>query len=334
MEDIVTISSEDDAFEAIKLLISRKDFQGDVQLDGWPKLQIKLVGEQFDSSITPSVMKSFLELQSLVYKSYAITRYDTDDVRKLSKEEREELEIKVTVEPGSSMFEVDLQEILVKFAEQAGQTMTPEMTAVTVLGLGVLWVGRTSFSAYLNYRKEVRLSEAGTEEQKAALDAVQAQSKQETERLQLLTKLLVKQPMLDQVKDQVYDAHTEMLKGFSTADTATIEGLTVDSDVADELLKNARRKATEERVDGYYRIIRVDSSNPDVFRVRVRRKKSATEFDAVLQDDSLDEQKKLTLQFAEWERTTVFLSINAKVMDGVIKEATILDATAVEPSED
>lgn len=334
MEDIVTIRSEEDAFKAIKRLIAREDFRGDVQLDGWPKLQIKLVGEQFNSSITPSVMKSFLELQSLVYKSYAIARYDTDDVRKLSKEERDELEIKVTVEPGSSMFEVDLQEILVKFAEQAGQSMTPEMTAVTVLGLGILWVGKTSFNAYLNYRKEVRLSEARTEEQKSALDAIQAQTKQETERLQLLTKLLVKQPMLEQVKDQVYDAHTEMLKGFSAADTATIEGLTVASDVADELLKNARRKASEKRVDGYYRIIRVDSSNPDVFRVRVRRKKSATEFDAVLQDDSLDEQKKLTLQFAEWERTTVFLSINAKVMDGVIKQATILDATPVEKSED
>lgn len=334
MADTITIKNEDDAFEAIKMLVSSKDFPGEVKLDGWPKLQVRLVGEQFDSSITPSVMKSFIELQGLVYKSYAITRYDTEDVRRLSREERAELEITVTVEPGSSVFEVDLQAVLMKFAEQAGQTMTPEMMAATVLGLGVLWAGKASYSAYLNYRKEVRLAEVGSEQQKATLAVVETQSKQETERMNLLTKLLIKQPLLDQVKDQAYDTQTEMLKGFATADEATIEGITVTSDVADELLKNARRKALEQRVDGYYRILKVDSTNPDAFKVHVRRNRGAAEFDAVLQDDTLDKRRKQVLQDAEWDRTTVYLHINAKVMDGTIRQATILDAMrADQPDE-
>ena len=117
-------------------------------------------------------MKSFLELQNLVYKSYAIAQYDTDDTRKLSSAEREELEILIKVEEGSSIFEIDFQGVLEKFAQKAAETMSPELIAITVIGLGVLWVGKASYGAYLDYRKEVRLGEAKTEEQRNILETM------------------------------------------------------------------------------------------------------------------------------------------------------------------
>lgn len=333
MAQQLTIKNEDDAFKAIQELLEGGNFKGEIILEGWPKLQVRLVGDKFESSITPSVMKSFLELQNLVYKSYAIARYDTEDTRKITKEERDELEIKVKVEEGSSIFEVDFQAVLLKFVEKAGETMPPELMAATILGLGVLWVGKTSYSSYLNYRKDVRLSEAKTEEQREMLTSIQEQSKQETARLELLTKLLIQQPALENISRQTYDTRTEMLRGFSTADEATVDGVTVSGEVAHELVTNARRKAVEKRLDGYYRITRVDSSNPDEFRVKVRKHKAALEFEAVLEDSSLDATKKEVLQFAEWERTTVFLNINAKVLDDDIKQATILGVERLNPPE-
>lgn len=333
MADAIKIRNEDDAFKVIQEFLDGARFKGGVELEGWPKLKVRLVGDKFESSITPSVMKSFIELQNVIYKSYAIAQYDTDDTRRLSKEERDELEIEVKVEEGSSIFEVDFQEVLIKFAEKAGETMPPEMMVVTILGLGVLWAGKTSYAAYLNYRKDVRSAEAKTEEQRDSLSTIEALSKQETARLEVLNRLLVSQPRLESVSRQVYDARTEMLKGFSTADEATVSGITVSGDIAQELVTNARRKAAEKRLDGFYRIVRVDSSNPDEFKVKVRKHRSSDEFEAIVEDTSLNEEKKDVLQYAEWERTTVFLSINAKVLDGAIKQAIVVGVERRNPPD-
>lgn len=333
MNQPIKIKNEGDAFEAIERFLAGGAFPEGIVLEGWPKLKVRLVGEKFHSSLTPSVMKSFIELQNLVYKSYAIAQYDTEDTRRLSKEERDELEIEVKVEEGSAIFEIDLQDVLLKFAEKAGETMPPELIVATILGLGVLWAGKTSYTAYLNYRKDIRASEAKTEEQRDVLSSVEAMSKQETARLEVLTKLLVAQPKLQTVNREAYDTRTEMLRGFSTAEEATISEVVIPQDAAQELVTNARRKAVEKRLDGYYRITRVDSSNPDVFKVKVRRHKSLDEFEAVVEDTSLTGDKKEILQYAEWERTTVYLSINAKEMDGDIKQAVVLDVVRRDPPD-
>lgn len=334
MVEGISIKTEADAFEVIELFLKGAKFPGGIELEGWPKLKVRLVGEKFESSITPSVMKSFIELQNLVYKSYAIAQYNTDDTRKLSKEERDELEIEVKVEEGSSIFEVDFQAVLLKFAEKAAETMSPELIAVTVLGLGVLWAGKASFSNYLNYRKDVRMAEVKSEEQREMLSTIKENSKEETERTRLLTQLLVSQPALEAVSRQAYDARTEMLKGFSTAEQATVSEITITQDVAQELVTSARRKATEKRMDGYYRIVRVDSSNPEEFKVKVRRHRSGVEFEAVVEDSTLDSEKKDVLQYAEWERTTVYLHINAKVLDDDIKQAVVIGVERKDPPKD
>lgn len=333
MAQNITIKSEADAFAAIQQYLDGGGFKGEVRLAGWPKLKIRLVGDKFDATITPPVMKSFLELQNLVYKSYAIAQYDTDDTRRLSKEERDELEIQVKVEEGSSIFEVDFQGVLEKFAEKAVETMPPEVLAITIIGLGVLWVGKTSYSAYLDHRKEIRLAEVKSEEQREMLNTMQMNSKEETKRAELLTRLVVKQPSLEAVSRQAYDAKTEMLKGFSTADEATVSGITTSGEIASELIVNARRKAAERRLDGFYRVVRVDSSDPDEFKVKIRRNRTNVEFEAVLEDESLDAEKKEVLQYAEWERTTVYLNINAKVLDDAIKSAVILGVERRDPPD-
>ncbi|MNE51935.1 hypothetical protein D3C80_1465880 [compost metagenome] len=177
------------------------------------------------------------------------------------------------------------------------------------------------------------MAEAQTEEKRELLSSVTEQSKQETARLEMLTRLMIKQPTLEQVGRQAYDTQTEMLKGFSVAEEATVAGLTVTGEVAHELTTNARRKAAEKRLDGYYRILRVDSSNPDEFKVKVRKHKGGLEFEAIVEDESLNAERKSVLQHAEWERTVVFLHINAKVLDDDIKQAIVIDVVRSNPPE-
>ena len=45
-----------------------------------------------------------------------------------------------------------------------------------------------------------------------------------------------------------------MVKSFVRSDNAQIDGVTIDSEMAKELVTNARRRSSEMRIDGIYRI--------------------------------------------------------------------------------
>ncbi|HET9646182.1 MAG TPA: hypothetical protein VFP68_23150 [Burkholderiaceae bacterium] len=78
------------------------------------------------------------------------------------------------------------------------------------------------------------------------------------------------------------------------------------------LVQNARRESEEIRLDGVYRPLKLDWSDPSRFRVKVWNVESNLELDAVVQDDTLTGEYKAILQRAEWSRAPVRLQINAK----------------------
>ena len=92
----ITIRSEQDAAALLERYFDNEIDQStplSIQFDGWPVLTMRLEGEGFDQSITPSVMKGFIELQSAIYKAVAIERYGPGG--RLSQAERDELEFKI-----------------------------------------------------------------------------------------------------------------------------------------------------------------------------------------------------------------------------------------------
>lgn len=116
-----------------------------------------------------------------------------------------------------------------------------------------------------------------------------------------------------------------MIKSFSKANTAEVDGLVLDSELSKELATNARRRSAEIRMDGYYRIEQVDSTDPEAFKVRIKNVDNGVRINAVVQNVFLEyEGYKEALKQAEWERESVHLTINAKEMDGEIKSATII----------
>lgn len=124
------IQSEEDAYDLLsKCKENLVDFSQDVEIkfDGWPSLTVRLKGEKYKSTITPSIMAGFIEFQKAIYRSYALSRYNSININKLTKEEREELEIRVKVEEGSSLFGVDFQAALEKFMENVSDKLSKKM---------------------------------------------------------------------------------------------------------------------------------------------------------------------------------------------------------------
>ncbi|HAU8227941.1 TPA: hypothetical protein IG138_004377, partial [Escherichia coli] len=299
--------------------------------NGWPNLTIRLTGEKFNRSLTPSVMKGFVEMQAQINKSYALAKYGVPDVRKLTKEELDALEIEVTVEQGSSIVEINIDGFLTKLTQELVGKMNATEIMFTVLGAAVIWGGVTVFKRFLDNRKDIRLAEIAKDGEKEHLRTMQIMSEQETKRLRVISEMIAEKPLLDNMDRMSYDAKTQMVKSFVRSDNAQIDGVTIDSEMAKELVTNARRRSSEMRIDGIYRIEEVNNTDPESFKVKVRRVDTDQRLTCVVQDVFLDESgNKEALQRAEWERKPVHLSINAKHVDGDIKSAVILYVRDVE----
>ncbi|WP_334469925.1 hypothetical protein [Arsenophonus sp. PmNCSU2021_1] len=109
--DIIIIQSEDEVIKYLEQYSEGHAIPNNIKLDGWPNLAFKLTGEKFQSSITPSVMKGFVKMQSQVNKVYATLKYN-DPEKILSQEERQSIEIIVTVDSGSSIINIDFNGLL------------------------------------------------------------------------------------------------------------------------------------------------------------------------------------------------------------------------------
>lgn len=331
----VIINSEDEAFAFLEKYVSGYSLPENVSFGEWPNLKFKLSGKKFNKSLTPSVMKGFVDMQHQINKSYALVKYGIPDPRKLSKEEKEALEIEVTVEQGSSLIEVNIDGFLTKITHELVGKMSPQDVVVTVLGVALIWGGVTLFKKFLDNRKEVRLAETKKESDREHLNTIQFISAQETKRLETLGKIIAEKPQLDNMERLSYDAKTEMVKSFATATTAQIDNIELDSETSKELVTNARRRSVELRMDGMYRIEEVNSTDPECFKVKVRNIHNDLRINCVVQDVFLDaSENKRALQQAEWDRKPVHLSINAKHIDGDIKSAVILYVKEAEPPKE
>ncbi|KZY98737.1 MAG: hypothetical protein CMH97_10460 [Oceanospirillaceae bacterium] len=321
----ITIRSEQDAAALLERYFDNEIDQStplSIQFDGWPVLTMRLEGEGFDQSITPSVMKGFIELQSAIYKAVAIERYGPGG--RLSQAERDELEFKIKVGKGSSIYNIDLQSLATTLINKAVPTMDPTTAAVTIVSLALVWAGRSAWNSYLDNRKNIRADELKSEVEREHLQTLQFMSEEETKRMALLQRVIEQVPTVDNASRLTDDARGDVLKMLRRTESASIGEIDLDPEIAMTLAKNARRKSVEVRLDGEYRIIKNDITDPDAFKVRLRNTKNKSEVEARVQDDSVNDALKNRIQQAEWLREPIKLRINAKSLDGEIKNAVVI----------
>lgn len=316
------IKNEDDAYELLQEVLAGK-YDGPVKLDGWPHLKARLTGSQFHRSITPSVMRGYTELQNSLYKSYAATVFNDADVRHLTREEKESLELTVEVGDGSALYDVDLTKIINHLIDKVSSAMTPHELLLLLLGLGLLYTGQASLRHFINARKDVRMKELDKEERLESLRTIEAMSEKETERLKILTKAVINSDKLQSIEPHASDATAELLKSFSSVDKAEIQGVQIEGEAIRELSLNARRKSEDAQIEGEYRVIRVDSSDPLLLRVKIKDENTDEIIEAAVQDELMSPTNRAALQNALFRRHSVFLTITGKMMEDKIKDAVI-----------
>jgi hypothetical protein len=327
------ISNEEQAFELLALALSEDATPRKIDFSGWPNLNIVLVGESFHGTVTPGVMKGLLEFQSSIYRSYAVAKYGIPDARKLSDDERLDLEIVVHVESGSSILDVDIQSIIEKLIESVGARMTPAELAILVAILALIWSGTTILKKFLNDRKEIALKKLDEDGRAQLVEALVSMSREDKERMRIFATALNENSRISIAAGIAQDGKADLLKGLSEADQVTVQGQSFSGDAIRHMTRNARRKAAEIDLEGLFFIRKVDTTDPLMTRVRVEDIGDRSTIDANVQDDLLTLRKKKALQDAEWNRHPVRLAINAKMLDDEIRDAVITEVEALSEDE-
>lgn len=313
----LVISNEQQAWDLLDSFVYDKLLEdiSSITLVNWPVFELKLYGEKYNSSITPRLMEAFVEVQKNINRAYAKLYYGKPNSRFLSDEEKAALEIVVRVSPGSSGFQIDLQAALEKFIQGAVHKMQAKHILGASLIVGLVWGGTTSFNSYLEHERQIK-----------QLDLQKYSQELELRRMQLLADALEKQSEIKPVVLEAGDVYNSILKGSARADRLQVAGKDITRDEIKQLVRPTRTRSNQVQLNGMCRILKVDSSKPDHFKVEVKFEDGRI-FTARLEESfiSTREANKKLIQEAEWGHKEIFLIMNANELRGEISQATIID---------
>lgn len=323
--NVLKITSENQAFEVLDLALKNQLAEFDeLVFEGWPNFELYIKGEKFNQSITATVMDGLIDLQRGLYRAYAIANYNTPKKR-LTNEEKEELELAIKVNDGSSSFESNISEIATNVAKELVGKMKGSQIVVVLLTLMLTYFGNDAYKSFLETRKEEQIKKTSDETQRKMLDTMTFMSSEETKRTQILASAVKQNTQAAQIAAEAEVVQSELLKAASAGDSARLGGVMLTNDVTEALTQGHRRESKQVRLDGKYRIIKLDWSTPSLLKVKIQNIKTFEELSADVQDDTMDGKYKEAIKNAEWARKPLKLEINAKkIGDSDFREVVIV----------
>lgn len=325
MTDVLKISIPDETSawklldDAINGKLPDETFQ--LEFGDWTKFHLKYSGAKFDSTMTPSMMDAFIELQSNIYRLFAKLYYNNPHANVLTNDQRAALEIMVKVEPGSSEITAILKDAVDKITLGAINKMEAKHYVIIML-VGILaFTSDSAWKAYLKSQDEVQKADANI-----------AMSQLEADKMKIVANAAKQEPYVISIAADANEFKNKVLKSAKSADEIHVAGQTLTKVQAAKLSRSSRTASTEARLDGTYKIIKVDSSDIDHFTVTLEDKQGRT-FRAVLQNGTLGKSKNMEkIQNAEWNRNYINLEINGKTVRGEVTTAVIMGVKDIEPA--
>lgn len=314
------IQSEEQAFEILQQALAGEldnEVISSIKFEGWPKVEIRLAGSGYDSTITPELAQAFLHVQQAVNKAYArVVRHETNG-RALKSSEKESLRLKAKVEKGSTNLTVDFGSVAETITREVVGKMTGTELIITILGLGTIWAAKSAYAHYLNKRSEDKAVDVQSAKEIAMTE-------QHTKQMEIFAKAMAERPVLVQANNDFDDARHEMLKAVADAKSISFQGMTLSNESAKAIASSHREVSKEVQLNDNYVILSVDHSKENEVRLGLSRTKDGLEFSARFEDRSLKQDQIQKLKDAQWARSKVYLSINANELRGEITKATVI----------
>ncbi|KJZ47622.1 hypothetical protein [Pseudomonas fluorescens] len=337
----LVISNDSEALDLLERILDGEAKLPEIEFKNWPRFEMKVEGDIYKSTITPDLMKGFLELQTAINKSYALARYSASS-RNLKDADREELQLVLQVKDGSSEFFAKLIEQIDKIGD-AFMQMESKDKVKTILIIGLFVLGGISYNSYLDNKVQLRTldvqaitHEADRNERLETLRMVAKQNSPESERANVVYSKAVEQyPEVKSMEGYVAQAYDKLLSGTKDADSVKIQGRKLPGAAVNEISSSKRQASIGDVVTGVYKILGVDHSVDAHYKFKLRDVLRGEEFSATLPKDGamVTDQILDVLQDAEWNNKVVLMKVLTKNNHGKIINAQIEKVTEITDQE-
>jgi hypothetical protein len=317
--EIIRVTSEDEAWRLFRHLVEGGDVPESFQLefDGWPSLGLKVNGRDWVSSIPTRALSPLMDAQKDIHRAYARIKYGSDNLRRLSDEERDSLELVIKIGEGSTDMETPLSRQLNTLGLAAINKMESKHLAIVILGIALTWGSNEAWKAWLASRQ----AEVQAESQVRL-------SAQETDRMRIFAQAMSEHEDLGKAKADFESTHNSILKTLKPGDRITSKGVELQSYEARELTQSDRARSEDIDIRGTFRVVANDASKGAGFRIKVVSLDGQKSFSAEVPME-LDADQKRLIQRAEWSKGNVLvdLHISASALRGKITNAIVYSAT-------
>jgi hypothetical protein len=256
-EAVFEIKGEEDAWKVLEGALQNK--LGELPAvhivwKGWPTLNIHLSHVPEDGTISSTTMAAILELQKSIYRTHALLSTGSENLRTLSRSEREQFELRLKVEKGSSDLSINLSEIISKYGNDVIAKMTGTDLLILVLGLALIYAGKLVISEFIKAKTEQRKLASDDDKTRQLLSNYEAQLENDTKRFELLTQALQREPVLKQIEQFATETREEMVKAVADEGGGSIQNSPLPREIATEISSVSRAQSSETKLAGEYKV--------------------------------------------------------------------------------
>lgn len=330
----VSIHSEEAAWSTLKGLvdgtIDAKDLVLDFSDAEWAQVHFNFKGEDFNQTVTSSVMKGLIAYQEAFNRAVALILTADAKANRLTHDERDELELVFHVSEGSSDFLANGLEQLKTIGEKAVDKMTGKEVAITAVVLALVFMGGYTLNNYIDRQyedaKDARQIEMDRGQKKDLYEFLLKDRAAENEKAKILEKAIALSEEARKVSEMNREAIDKLIRSNSGADAITIQGDVIDNELITSLVKGSRSTAKDIIIEDIFVVDAVISDDVERFTVRLKNVSTGDIITASLDDPLVSETAQKAISRAQWQASEIKVRMSARKVGNQIKDAQIIKA--------
>ena len=303
--------------EALAFLAS-PDYDATIELTGaLAQLHIEVDGARYHSTMPGELARGIWDLQEALYKAAAFALTGSDDIRRLSAPQRQQLELVFVVKDGSTDLLASLQGFFTALGEgfktMDDRTKAKTLIAIAAIVTGYLW-GDSLLEGY--FTQQGRLLDA---------QARQALSDGENARLKIVRDMIAEQRTVARF-DEAMDAGARAIaRGAQDASSLRIGPQQIDSAQIQYVNQRAARvPSTSVTVTESFAVFQADTHSHESTRYMLGRPDGSEFAVTVIHEAfSADDLEKLWTAARQRQRIELEVTITTN-KDGVVRNAQII----------
>lgn len=309
------IKTDDDAWLALnQALVNEIGDTVNIVFEGWPVFKITLEGEDFNATIPTRIMPPILELQKEIYRIYCRAKYNDESTRRLTDEERKQLELVVEVNAGSSAYITKLGKALNEIIKNTN--MTGKEAVILLVSISALITYDFAWKDWLIKK-----------EHEHRLDVSVRLSEEETHRLEIVTKAMQVNPEIVRTREAIDDLRTDLVKKLQPTDRLKVNAQSiVNGTRAAQIASPPRQLSEDVRMDGEFVIneVKFPKNFGEEYRFNVTRIVDNKTLTVNVSPAKLTDEQLLILRDGGFAVKKTLMEINAKESRGHISSANLV----------